>query len=453
MLDVMSEGYRDKAERPPLNPLDRRWYTKQGDNEKGPFSEEALVRAVLANKLRRSTLVRGEGETDWRSMSDVPELQRQMPSVGAPRRERADEAGFVVDRGASRGMSGHRIALLVVLGVLGTLGFGFLLLVLLAHGMGSPGRPLRVAGRRLLPRVLRAGRLPAAEHPGPDDPDPARVPKEVRPLLARMWLADARAEHASVTVFEHLALDLGVAGAPDRLVAWACRAAIEEAGHATLCFAVASTYAGRDLRASTAPFAGDWRPRAESRRDLVERLALESLLDGCIEEGVAAESARMGAADAIDPAIRRVLDRIAREESGHAELAHAILEWAVLEEPSVLPTLWSALERSRRRLRRPLIDTESLLRHGRLSGVAAVTLAHAAHDAAADVIGSRLRSFDEARRLSRPLEVQGHRVRPLRGEGLRPECRKVDAEGRKAVRGWDDLLCVLRERPGEPRRS
>lgn len=132
---------------------------------------------------------------------------------------------------------------------------------------------------------------------------------------------------------------------------------------------------------------------------------MESLLDGCIEEGVAAESARMGAAHAIDPVIRRVLDRIAREESGHAELAHAILEWAVLEEPSVVPTLWSALERSRRRLRLPLIDTESLLRHGRLSGVAAVTLARAAHDAAADVIGSRLRSFDGARRLSRPLEA------------------------------------------------
>jgi hypothetical protein len=80
----MPQLYREKAERAPLPPEDRRWYTKHGDDVKGPFEEDALVRAVKDNKLRRSTLVRMEGEADWRPMSEVPEIESKISPLRAP---------------------------------------------------------------------------------------------------------------------------------------------------------------------------------------------------------------------------------------------------------------------------------------------------------------------------------------------------------------------------------
>jgi|HubBroStandDraft_1064217.scaffolds.fasta_scaffold54874_2 hypothetical protein len=249
-------------------------------------------------------------------------------------------------------------------------GLGLLLLLAMASGGFTPGRPLRVFGLRLLPSVRRGREL--ARRPSGDDPRVDSVPSETRSLLVRLWLADARAEFASVAAFEYLALDLAAAGAPSELVDWARRAALEEVGHATSCFAVASAYAAREisplplpsflsaLRASTTG-------RTGSRAKLIERLAVDSLVEGCIEEGVAAEVARVGAHYAEDPAIAKVLGRIAREEASHAELAYAIVAWAVREQPSVLAALGPSLERSRHR-RRASRTSGELLEFGRLDG-------------------------------------------------------------------------------------
>jgi hypothetical protein len=80
---------------------------------------------------------------------------------------------------------------------------------------------------------------------------------------------------------------------------------------------------------------------------LVQRLAVDSLVDGFIEEGLAADRARMGADLAVDPAIRR-----------------------------------EAIESSRRRTRRSSVETESLLEHGRLSDDRTALLARRAHERA-----------------------------------------------------------------------
>jgi hypothetical protein len=53
----------------------RRWFTKRDGEVSGPFEEEALLRTVLAGKLLLSTLVRMDGESEWRRLSDVPELR------------------------------------------------------------------------------------------------------------------------------------------------------------------------------------------------------------------------------------------------------------------------------------------------------------------------------------------------------------------------------------------
>jgi hypothetical protein len=243
--------------------------------------------------------------------------------------------------------------------------------VLALSAMGAPGRPMRVWGVRILPRVRRRRRTAAATEPScvAGEPDVASVPSATRTTLAELWLADARAEHASVPAFEHLADDLAVAGAPEHLGAWARRAALEEVSHAALCFAIARAYAGCTFRASRLVFPRGWLRHRGSRRGLVKRLAVESLFDGCIEEGTAARSAEEAAREAEDPAIRRALECIARDEARHAELARAIVEWAVSVEPSLREALIAKLEALMARLSREVESTPprvDLARYGRL---------------------------------------------------------------------------------------
>jgi hypothetical protein len=202
----------------------------------------------------------------------------------------------------------------------------------------------------------------------------------LRGVLAELWLADACAERASVPAFDRLAEDLAAAGAPEHLVASARRAALEEAGHAATCFAIASAYAGRELSASAHPFAPPWALGVESRALRIRRLAVESLTDGCLEEGHAAKCARVAGAHARDPFLRRHLERITREEAGHAELAVAVVAWALEEDPSIFPGLVQALERSRRKLPRPWFASDALLPYGRIGPARSASLAKKTHE-------------------------------------------------------------------------
>ncbi|MGZ6142827.1 MAG: ferritin-like domain-containing protein, partial [Myxococcales bacterium] len=151
----------------------------------------------------------------------------------------------------------------------------------------------------------------------------APVPENVRRVLAEVWTLEARGEHAAVAAFSKTSLELIALGAPPDLVARAHRAAIQEVEHARLCFAVASAYGGVVVEPAALPeaLAGD-------TPDLF-RLARESLLDGCLREGLASEIASLGAERARDPEIARVLRVQAKEEAQHAAFSWAIVEWAI----------------------------------------------------------------------------------------------------------------------------
>jgi hypothetical protein len=260
-------------------------------------------------------------------------------------------------------------------------------------GTGMPGRPLRRRGVPVLPRVRRGGTradcLPLhALARGLAEP--------TRRALARAWEEDARYEAASVPAFEHLAHDLEVARAPEVLIAWARRAAAEEVGHARLCFALAGAYAGRAVVASPRPFAPAWVRRTETRCALLERLAVEALVDGCVGEGAAALGAARGAERAEAPVVESVLRRVAREEQTHAELAWAIIDWLLGEMPQLASALSSRLERLESR---PGEATErawdgDLACHGRVSP------------------GERVVHLREARELAKDRLAAGARKRP-----------------------------------------
>ncbi|MEO8705430.1 MAG: hypothetical protein ABI867_35695, partial [Kofleriaceae bacterium] len=179
----------------------------------------------------------------------------------------------------------------------------------------------------------------------------------LRDQLADAWLESARLEHASIAAFARLALQLVAHGAPPALVAAAHAAALDEIEHARLAFAIASAYAGRPLGPGLFPTA----TRMVATGDLAE-LALETFVDGCLGETVAALDADRAAAAARDPMIAEILARIAADETRHAELAWSIVAWCVRSEPMLLAHLHVALT-SATSAPRPS-DDDSLTPHG-----------------------------------------------------------------------------------------
>ncbi len=208
-------------------------------------------------------------------------------------------------------------------------------------GMGT-GRPLRI-GRRLVRTPVVAGhawRMPVRANTND-------LPPNVRHTLAEEWLADARMEHASVAAFSQLALDLLAAGAPPELLSQAHRAALDEVRHAQICFSLASFYAKEDLGPGplVQHMASGGIPRPLERTVLIAKLASESLVDGCLNEGLASAMAYEGATLATDAAVQRTLVGIAADERRHCELAWEIVAWCLDEgRIEVTSTVRSTLE-------------------------------------------------------------------------------------------------------------
>lgn len=186
---------------------------------------------------------------------------------------------------------------------------------------GKKGRVLRLRGRAALPvRTTGSGwtdttGLPAVNH----------LSREQRASLSELWLISAQMEHASVAAFSQLSLHLSALGAPSELVERTHLAALDEIRHARRCYAIAGTYAGKLLTAG--PIAELVAPDT-TPIDAI-RLAVGTLVDGCLAEGLAADVARTASTRATDPVVRDSLAMIARDEETHAELGWAILTWCL----------------------------------------------------------------------------------------------------------------------------
>jgi hypothetical protein len=174
-------------------------------------------------------------------------------------------------------------------------------------GYSRSGRPLRDGcGRPILARARSCGQ---------------RSARRRRPDRARAWLADARAEHASVPAFLELAAQLASLDAPPSLVARSIQAAREEVEHARSCLDLASRWSGERYELDPLP---PLEPRCRSRRDL----AASSIVDGCFAEGHAAALACEAAKATDDEDEARALSVIARDEASHAALARDVAVWA-----------------------------------------------------------------------------------------------------------------------------
>jgi hypothetical protein len=205
------------------------------------------------------------------------------------------------------------------------------------------GRAARVDGRIAMPTVttssswIDASQLALSVE---------KLAPDLRRRLADAWLRDARMEHASIASFSELSLELLAIGAPPRLLRETHQAALDEIEHAEMTFAMASIYSGAQL--GPAPFPEATKLRAKG--DLVA-LALETFVDGCIEETIAASAARAAADRTSDATIRFVQEKIAEDETRHAELAWSILAWLCRREG---PQLHDAIRRAVEDCRSPV---------------------------------------------------------------------------------------------------
>lgn len=198
------------------------------------------------------------------------------------------------------------------------------------------GRPAEDEAGRVVVAPVRPGRAWAE----PLAPSSRGLRREERARLTERWLADAGAEHASIASFALLALELLALGAPPDLVSAASRAAVDEARHARLCFGLAAAYGGEPREPAELP-------PLRAPRASFERVAVSSLVEGVYGEGLAAALLRARSRSAREPAVRRTLTTLARDEARHAKLAWDVLAFCIDRRPTCADAVAEAWRRAR----------------------------------------------------------------------------------------------------------
>jgi hypothetical protein len=186
------------------------------------------------------------------------------------------------------------------------------------------GRPFLVESAARLPPVAargdwtERGLAPRVDH----------LTAPERSALAAHWTQLGQMEHASIAAFARFQLQLLALGAPADLVQACNQALVDETAHTKLCFALASSYAGRSLGPGPLDVS-----HSLDVTDLADIVSLV-LLEGCIGETSAALDALESAESAADPVIRNAYARIAADEQRHAELAFRFVRWALERDPA-----------------------------------------------------------------------------------------------------------------------
>lgn len=218
----------------------------------------------------------------------------------------------------------------VPLGVVGVL-FGFLgFFVAWASTIQfGRGRQLRRRGRVLLAPVTRGQQWTTSAMK-------LSVEASSRDALAAQWRENGRTEHASVAAFARVSLDLMALGAPAALLAAASADAADEVRHTELCFSLARAIDGREESPGAFRDAARVGARSSSRSIALASLAVDSLIDGALHEGVSARVVAKLAKRCEEPAIREVLKEIAADEGRHAAHGWDVVEWCIDEGGSVV---------------------------------------------------------------------------------------------------------------------
>ena len=199
------------------------------------------------------------------------------------------------------------------------------------------GRQIRRFGRLLLPRVKPGGAWSTKKLEAL--PDEARV-------TAAQWRENGRTEHASVAAFALLSSELMALGAPPELLRAANEDALDEIRHTELCFSLAKALDGREESPGPFPEARRLPAVPLGRPHALGMLAVESLVEGALNEGVSARVlAKLARRCEVAP-IAAMLKEIARDEGRHAAHGWDVVVWCVKEGGApVLEALETAVDR------------------------------------------------------------------------------------------------------------
>ena len=194
------------------------------------------------------------------------------------------------------------------------------------------GRQIRSAGKILLPPVEHGDAwtgvgLSSAGPVGVIETDD----EATRTAIAAQWRENGRTEHASVAAFARLTLDLMALGAPPDLIADANRDALDEIRHTELCFGLARAIDGHSESPGAFPEAARARTLSRSRTLALAQLAVDSLVDGALHEGVSARIIAKLARRCEAPAIQAILKEIAADEGRHAHHGWDVVRWCLAE--------------------------------------------------------------------------------------------------------------------------
>lgn len=194
------------------------------------------------------------------------------------------------------------------------------------------GRPLLAAEGAVVASVTDS---PWA--PGGSFTDLHDLTAEQRAAGATLWTSTALAEHASIGSFARATLELLGLGAPAHLVDATSRAQGDEIRHAAQAFAIASALAGRPIG-----------PGPVSMRDIHPRTQVADVLvgvivEGCVNETLAAAEATEAARLCTTEILAAALHDVAHDEARHAALAWKTLRWLLGAHPSLRPVADRAL--------------------------------------------------------------------------------------------------------------
>ncbi len=210
------------------------------------------------------------------------------------------------------------------------------------------GRQLRSFGRILLPPVTSGAEWTKLSLAASAD-DSLRGP------LAAQWRENGRTEHASVAAFARLTLDLMALGAPPSLIAAANRDSLDEIRHTELCFSLARSLDGRAESPGPFPAAQKARTLPAQRTLALGALAVDSLVDGALHEGVSARVLARLAKRCEEPTIKTMLEEIAADEGRHSAHGWEVVEWCLAEGGApVAEALHGALRTLPRTMTSPL---------------------------------------------------------------------------------------------------
>ena len=126
-------------------------------------------------------------------------------------------------------------------------------------------------------------------------------------------------------------MDLMALGAPPELLMGATRAQADEIAHARQFFSMATAFAGHPIGPGDLDLGG-----VDAQTPTPAQVLVQTILEGCINETLAATEATWLSERATLRTIRRVQRQIAADETRHAALGWKTVRWLLKEHPTLL---------------------------------------------------------------------------------------------------------------------